>query len=144
MNPYFSDAMGRIDMKIKTIFVGLVVALSLPLACMAQMNAPLSEDPDFAVPDTVRVESAAPVVPQTARTGPAALASAPSPTMIPKTHVGDATRNLMALQAESARPGTPHQVLGATAGLTWQRYLDSFTHPIPEAFEVEVESSGTR
>lgn len=62
----------------------------------------------------------------------------------PAPAIGDSTRSLLQMQADSSRPGTPHHVLGATAGMSWQRYLDSFGHEIPEWFENEVESGRSR
>lgn len=64
--------------------------------------------------------------------------------LAPEQRIGDATRSLLEMQADTSRPGTPHQVLGATAGRSWQRYLDSFGHAIPEWFENEVESGSSR
>lgn len=50
------------------------------------------------------------------------------------------THKLFELQADKNRPGQALPVLGATANRSWQRYLDSFTHPIPEQFEERVSS----
>jgi len=52
---------------------------------------------------------------------------------------GDVTRLLLAAQADGRRAGNELPMLGAAAGRAWQRYLDSFTHPIPERFDERVE-----
>ena len=49
------------------------------------------------------------------------------------------TQKLFELQANKERPGHALPILGATADRSWQRYLDSFTHPIPEQFEERVQ-----
>ncbi|CAM4181481.1 DUF3613 domain-containing protein [Kerstersia similis] len=61
---------------------------------------------------------------------------------------GQVTRSLLAAQATGALngrnvAGQALPALGATAGLTWQRYVDSFTHPIPEWFEEKVEDNSS-
>jgi hypothetical protein len=57
-------------------------------------------------------------------------------------HVGDATYALMAAQAQGKQAGAELPVLGATAGLTWKRYLDTFKHPVPDWFKEKVETDG--
>ncbi|MCJ0763907.1 DUF3613 domain-containing protein [Variovorax terrae] len=44
--------------------------------------------------------------------------------------VGDATRQLLELQRNSTSPARP--IPGEQAGLSYQRYLNSFNHAIPE------------
>lgn len=61
---------------------------------------------------------------------------------------GQVTRSLLAAQASGTLngrnvAGQALPALGATAGLTWQRYVDSFTHPIPEWFEEKVEDNSS-
>ena len=57
--------------------------------------------------------------------------------------VGDATRNLIRLQAsgQSAAPQLP--MLGHASSAAYQRYLKSFTHNIPEFFDTTVSSTGS-
>lgn len=52
--------------------------------------------------------------------------------------VGDTARHLLSAQAEGRSPGLAQPMLGATASLSWKRYVDSFTHPIPEFYESSV------
>lgn len=125
------------------------VLLGMPSAGMAQINAPLTVTPDVAGPP-VQVSAPAPVVLVSSPEGPPpapvadAVSDSDSDSVVAPEAVGDATRRLLALQAQTQRPGTPHEVLGATAGRSWQRYLDSFEHPIPNRFENEVETGDTR
>lgn len=58
-----------------------------------------------------------------------------STTFVAREEIGDVTRMLLAAQARSERSGTEHTVLGVTATHTWERYIQSFTHPIPQTFE---------
>jgi hypothetical protein len=52
--------------------------------------------------------------------------------------VGATARHLLAAQA-GGRVAAPGQALyGATASLSWKRYVDTFNHPIPEFFESRV------
>lgn len=59
-------------------------------------------------------------------------------------NVGDATHHLLAIQREGrvASP-TPRPLAGEVASLSYQRYLDSFKHPIPERFSTTVQKAGS-
>lgn len=57
---------------------------------------------------------------------------------LPRSQVGDTTRALLQLQADSNRPGTALPMLGEAASRSYQRYLNSFDHPIPEYFEAAL------
>lgn len=54
---------------------------------------------------------------------------------------GDATRNLLRLQASGAQGGRSLPVLGDQAHASYARYLKSFEHEIPEYFENTVSQS---
>ena len=54
------------------------------------------------------------------------------------TQVGDTTRHLLQMQACGDRSGPPRPMLGAEASASYQRYLKSFEHPIPEFYETTV------
>jgi hypothetical protein len=57
---------------------------------------------------------------------------------------GALVRALLAAQADGRRAGPPLPMLGPVATASWDRYLESFKHPIPEWFRerVEAQSSG--
>ncbi len=57
---------------------------------------------------------------------------------LPRSQVGDTTRALLQLQADNSRPGTVLPMLGEAASRSYQRYLNSFDHPIPEYFEAAL------
>lgn len=57
------------------------------------------------------------------------------------TEIGGATRALLRMQADANRPGNPLPMLGEAASRSYQRYLNSFDHPIPEYFEATLPSS---
>lgn len=50
------------------------------------------------------------------------------------------TQRLLDMQADKQRPGRAIPMLGATTNRSWDRYLESFTHPIPERFDERVIS----
>lgn len=56
--------------------------------------------------------------------------------------VGDATRMLLAMQRDGAQAGQMLRVPGEQAALAYQRYLDSFRHPIPERFVGQTTGAG--
>lgn len=58
----------------------------------------------------------------------------------PRTKVQNQTQQLLEMQASKDRPGRSIPMLGATAAKSWDRYLESFTHPIPERFDERVIS----
>lgn len=81
----------------------------------------------------------------TAAAGPAVAAtptaSAATFADLPRSQVGDTTRALLQMQADSSRPGTALPMLGEAASRSYQRYLNSFDHPIPEYFEAALPNS---
>lgn len=72
-----------------------------------------------------------------------ATAAASVPASVPRPRIrsggGASTRTLLAAQASGRIAGAERPMLGATATLAWERYLNSFKHPIPEWFEATVE-----
>jgi len=86
----------------------------------------------------------APASPASAGASPAAVTSprpATSPVAVVHTRrqVGDVTALLLAAQADGRRAGPALPMLGPTANAAWKRYLDSYSHPIPEWFQEKVE-----
>lgn len=51
------------------------------------------------------------------------------------TEVGETTQNVLAMQAEGTNSVAPRPMLKEVAQRTYERYLKSFTHPIPARFE---------
>ncbi|WP_017525267.1 DUF3613 domain-containing protein [Pusillimonas noertemannii] len=72
---------------------------------------------------------------------PAAAASSPTAVVHTRRRVGDVTALLLAAQAEGRRAGPELPMLAPAANAAWKRYLDSYTHPIPEWFQERVEVS---
>ncbi|WP_295856619.1 DUF3613 domain-containing protein [uncultured Xylophilus sp.] len=67
----------------------------------------------------------------------AVLASSSVPQ--PGARIGDAARALRDLQSGgSAASTTPRPIAGDVAGLSYQRYLDTFKQPIPPSFTPTV------
>ena len=46
----------------------------------------------------------------------------------------------MDAQVAGTQAGPVLPTLGAAAGRSWKRYLDSFDHPIPDRFEETVQA----
>ncbi|MGY0851007.1 DUF3613 domain-containing protein, partial [Bordetella bronchiseptica] len=76
---------------------------------------------------------AAPAAPAAA---PAAAAPAPDDGA-----VGAVTRGLLAAQADGRRAGPGLPLQGQVASAAWQRYLESFSQPIPQWFGERIEDN---
>lgn len=68
----------------------------------------------------------------------ARFSPAPAPPQI-----GDVTMELLNMQANGSAAAPVLPMLGVTAELSWQRYLDSYKHPIPEFYENKVQKIGS-
>lgn len=55
---------------------------------------------------------------------------------------GETTRMLLAVQRNGTQAGQMLRVPGEQAALAYQRYLDSFRHPIPERFVGQTSGAG--
>ncbi|HRK84814.1 DUF3613 domain-containing protein [Alcaligenes sp. SDU_A2] len=62
----------------------------------------------------------------------------------PVLEVGLGTRSLLNMQADPQRDGQALPVAGAAAALAWERYLNSFKHPIPEYMQERVKSGSDK
>lgn len=58
-----------------------------------------------------------------------------------RSQIGDTTRALLRMQADGSNAGNALPMLGETASRSYQRYLNSFDHPIPEYFEATLPNS---
>lgn len=61
----------------------------------------------------------------------------------PRIEVGPDTRSLLSMQADPDREGKALPVHGAAANLAWERYLESFKHPIPEYMKERIKTNGS-
>jgi hypothetical protein len=135
-----------------SLFVGsvLLVVAGIPDA-YAQTNPPLTgkllQEPVAATTNR-SVQTAQPAAvstssaPRTTTAAPAQIPETPSLTeQEARIRVGDVTRTLLQAQADGRVAGPRLPMLGATADASWQRYLDSFKHPLPEFFENKVSKS---
>ncbi len=61
----------------------------------------------------------------------------------PRLEVGQETRSLLSMQADPDREGAVLPVHGAAANLAWERYLNSFKHPIPEYMKERIKTNGS-
>ncbi|MBD0869506.1 DUF3613 domain-containing protein, partial [Achromobacter xylosoxidans] len=67
------------------------------------------------------------------------LPQAPAAAPAAQEGFGDVTRGLLAAQADGRRAGNALPVLGPVSTAAWNRYLESFKHPIPVWFDRNVE-----
>jgi hypothetical protein len=119
---------------------GAYVAPALP-SDMTREPEPVMQPIRMATP-TYQTESvpAAPGQTQQVTTIAEPVPQRPVPRMVPG-RLGGETRALMAAQADGRAAGPELPILGPVASASWKRYLDSFTHPIPEAFAAKVGGS---
>jgi len=126
-------------LRLSLLVAGLACAAAAPISgAWAQPSPPLTGQ-----------APAAPAVPAPAAPAPAAApvvrqVPAPArPDMAPRgsREVGDATRLLLAAQADGRRAGGELPMLGEAATRSWRRYMDSFSQPIPEWFDERVEDN---
>lgn len=61
-----------------------------------------------------------------------------------KRRVGETTLSLLQTQAAGSMAGPALPMLGPTANLSWQRYLESYKYPIPENFTRRLEEVRNR
>jgi len=126
----------------------LLLVATLPAFVLAQ-QAPLTGQMlggQDAAPATPAVLAVAPP----AVTDPLPMASAPveryaPPPPPPRTEIGQTTRDLLRMQAEGTHAGPRLPILGDQAAASYQRYLKSFEHEIPEFLKTSVKKdvSGT-
>lgn len=132
MNAFASPAMRL------SIAVGCLLACALAPAQQRPLTGQMLGDtaaPRTEVPATVPAPP--PVPPATPMPAPAPLAPPPRP------QIGDTTRTLLRLQASGAQAGAHLPMLGDQASLSYARYLQSFTHPIPEFLDTSVRKDIT-
>lgn len=126
----------------------LFLVATLPAFAAAQ-QAPLTGQMlggQDAAPATSAVLAVAPP----AVTDPLPTARAPveryaPPPPPPRTEIGQTTRDLLRMQAAGTHAGPRLPILGDQAAASYQRYLKSFEHEIPEFLKTSVKKdvSGT-
>ncbi len=122
-----------------------VVLLAGLLGVMSAAHAqhtPLIERMSGTTPAAPAAPSTAPLV-QTSSDGVQPAATGYASTPVARPQIGDATRALLQLQADGSSAGNALPMLGEAASRSYQRYLNSFDHPIPEYFETTVPTSST-
>jgi len=126
----------------------LAAALLACAGAMAQQRPltgqMLGDAPPTAAPAAPMTDPAAPLPPPSRAVLPPLPASAPlAPLLPPRPQIGDTTRALLQLQASGASAGPRLPILGDQASLSYARYLESFTHPIPEFLDTSVRKQVT-
>ncbi|MDB5769592.1 MAG: hypothetical protein JWQ61_4406 [Collimonas fungivorans] len=128
-------------------------ALLASAGAVRAQNTPLTgkllQEPAVAAKTAPTPAAQPAVVSASATAQPAvAAAQAAAPVQSPQTsaptgpetriRIGDVTHTLLQAQADGRVAGPRLPMLGATADVSWQRYLDSFRHPLPEFFKNTV------
>ncbi|ARP77413.1 DUF3613 domain-containing protein [Bordetella genomosp. 6] len=113
---------------------------SLAAGAAAQTNPPLTAAPAAVASPVPAQAPERPVVRQVA--APAApAAAAPAAPAADDDAVGSVTRGLLAAQADGRRAGPGLPLQGPVASAAWQRYLESFSQPIPQWFGERIEDN---
>jgi Tfp pilus assembly protein FimV len=120
-----------------------------PASTLPQAQLPQAQLPQRPVVQQVQTPmpqpaaQAAPAAPAASAAAPqAAAAQAAAPAAVEE-NFGDVTRALLAAQADGRRAGGALPVLGPVSTAAWNRYLESFSHPIPEYFQKRVQTKNT-
>ncbi|KDC94148.1 PF12266 family protein [Bordetella bronchiseptica MBORD675] len=110
----------------------------LAAGAAAQTHPPLTAAPAAPAPASPAPAAERPVVRQVAApaAAPAAAAAAAD-----EDAVGAVTRGLLAAQADGRRAGPGLPLQGPVASAAWQRYLESFSQPIPQWFGERIEDN---
>lgn len=103
-----------------------------------QVQTPMPQPAAQAAPAAPAASAASPQ----AASPQAAAAQAAAPAAVEE-NFGDVTRALLAAQADGRRAGGALPVLGPVSTAAWNRYLESFSHPIPEYFQKRVQTKNT-
>ena len=117
----------------RQVFIAWALSCSVSVAVHAQ-QAPITG------------QMLAPAAPSAAVDNPAPpAAAAPAPTTSDnaneETQVGSTTRQLLSMQALGTHAGKHLSIPGPEASASYQRYLKSFEHPIPEFYDAAVSKS---
>lgn len=118
----------------RSLFV-LCLLLAMPWPPANAQHLPLTARTDM---PAVPIAATEPAIRQNASPSPAADA----PAFVPA-GIGETTRALLRLQAEGTQAGNALPMLGEAASRSYQRYLDSFKHPVPEYFDAALPASGS-
>lgn len=144
----------------------IAVALCLSQSALAQVHLPLTQKiTTMPVDITEQNQQAAPAAMENSAQYPIQFAPKTAPANRPSQYahhnepgvgssvilphpipekskpIGHATRHLMQYQANTTREANALPMLGATANKSWERYVKSFEHPIPEWFEERLDDS---
>ncbi|MGY0699579.1 DUF3613 domain-containing protein [Bordetella bronchiseptica] len=113
----------------------------LAASAAAQTPPPFTTVPADPAPASPAPAAERPVVRQVA--APAAPAAAPAAAAPAPDDgaVGAVTRGLLAAQADGRRAGPGLPLQGQVASAAWQRYLESFSQPIPQWFGERIEDN---
>lgn len=118
----------------------LLSITALPVAVAQSAQTPDTAHERLAEVDlTDQIEPAIdPVGADTAAT--VTVEPAPAPVVISRLQTGQTTRALFQLQASGQAGGPGIPMMGAAANASYTRYMNSFSHPIPEFFDTNVQS----
>lgn len=117
----------------RQVFIALALTCSASLAAHAQ-QAPITGQMLAPAAPSATADSSAP--PPAAAPAPTASDSANE-----ETQVGNTTRQLLSMQAQGTHAGKHLPIPGPEASASYQRYLKSFEHPIPEFYDAAVSKS---
>ncbi|MET3653652.1 DUF3613 domain-containing protein [Dyella japonica] len=111
-----------------------LLACSAGIAVQAQ-QAPLTGQMLAPTTPTAVAEHASPPL------APSPMPSVATDNATMQTQVGDVTRQLLTMQSQGTHAGKHLPIPGQEASASYQRYLKSFEHPIPEFYDAAVSKS---
>lgn len=116
------------------------LAMSVLLACAMSCGAYAQQTP---ITGQMGSPAASPVSADIAVVSPVAAPVQPVPAAAAdmNTDVGSVTRQLLGMQRQGTNAGKALPIPGQEASASYQRYLKSFEHPIPEFYEAAVSKN---
>lgn len=121
---------------VRLTFLTLALAVILPMSTHAIAQQALAQQQQ--PPLTGRMMDGQTSTAAAQSSAPAPSVEQPAPATYYAAKFGDTTRYLVQLQADGSQAGKPLPMLGAEAHASYQRYLKSFEHPIPDFYDSNV------
>lgn len=120
------------------LLTALLLAGGMAMAQQRPLTGQMLGDTPAAPVPPAPVSTHLPPAPATPALQPLPASAALAVPLSPKPQIGDTTRALLQLQASGSSGGERLPILGDQASLSYARYLQSFSHPIPEFLDTSV------
>lgn len=128
--------MSSTSFHLRLVIAALLAACAAPLGVQAQQT-PITGQMGAPAPPPADAPVAPPAPAPSHATDNAAADSTAA-----NSDVGDTTRMLLGMQRQGTHAGKPLPIPGQEASASYQRYLKSFEHPIPEFYDTTMSRNG--